>query len=308
MEKLKLLSGLPVLLPVLCGLAAAGEFDLEAGVRNKTDGLGRNRAGIEKIGVSVKEVVSDSAGDRLLLYLRGEASDNFREASVEQLYAKYKGPMGKWNAALGRTLVPFGLITDYDTEWSIVKTQEDRTIGFKSDDGLKFSGYYGPIDYDLLLSRGRGPEAQNVSGRDKLGSLKISHKPGESEDLKLGLSVLGGTVSGLDKRLAGIDLVSYQGPLAGRVEFVTGEEDGREVLSVFTGIDYSVSPGLDLNLAYNHFKTGAAETVLTIGSTYKTPVYGLLLRGGFKYYHEDIQGDERNEIYIQIYKRFTGFF
>lgn len=305
---MKLLSALLALFPLLSEPAAAGEFDLEAGLLNRSAGPGGNRTSVEKAGVGIKEIVGDGSGDRLLLYLRAEASDNFTEGSVEQLYAKYKGPMGKWNITLGRTLVPFGLIQDYDTEWSIVKTQEDRTVGFKSDDGLKLSGYYGPFDYDLLLSRGRGPEAHDVSGRDKMVSLKIALKAGEDEDLKFGLSVLGGTVSGLEKNLAGVDLVGYRGPLVGRGELVLGKRNGREIVSVFTGIDYSVSPTLDLNLAYNRFRSGAGETVFTFGATCRTPLYGLLLRSGVKFYIEDIKGDEKNEIYIQLYKRFTGYF
>lgn len=302
------LSCLLALLPVLCGPAAAGEFSLEAGLLNRSAGPGGNKTSLEKAGFGLKEIIGDGSGDRLLFYLRAEAAENFSEGSVEQLYAKYKGPMGKWNVTLGRTLVPFGLITDYDTEWTIVKTQEDHTVGFKSDDGLKLSGYYGPFDYDLLLSRGRGPEPQDVSGRDKLGSAKVAYKAGESEDLKFGLSALGGTVSGREKNLAGIDVAGYLGPLAGRGELVTGRADGRELLSVFAGLDYGVAAALDLNLAYNYFKSGARETVLTAGSTYRTPLYGLLLRGGVKFYNEDIKGDKKNEIYIQLYKRFTGYF
>lgn len=308
MGRSKPLSRLLALLPLLYGPAAAGEFSLEAGLLNRSAVPGGNRTSLEKAGVGLKEIIGDGSGDRLLLYLRAEAADNFAEGSVEQLYARYKGPMGRWNVTLGRTLVPFGLITDYDTEWTIVKTQEDLTIGFKSDDGLKLSGYYGPFDYDLLLSRGRGPEPNEVSRRDKLGSAKVSYKAGESEDLKFGLSGLAGTVSGREKSLAGIDLVGYWGQLAGRGELVTGKEDGRELLSVFTGLDYGLSSALDLNLGYNRFKAGARETVFTFGSTYRAPLYGLVLRGGVKFYDEAIKGDKKNEIYIQLYKRFAGYF
>lgn len=305
---MKLLSALLVLLTAFGGPAAAGEFNLEAGLLNRSAGPGWNRTSIEKAAIGIKEIVGDDAGDRLLLYLRAEASDNFSEGSVEHLYARYKGPMGKWNITLGRTLVPFGLITDYDTEWSIVKTQEDRTLGFKSDDGLKLSGYYGPFDYDLLLSRGRGPEARDASGRDKMGSFKISHKVGESEDLKFGLSALAGTVAGLKRHLAAVDLAASRGQLTARGELAAGKQDDRDVLSVFTGIDYGVSSALDLNLAYNRFKSDAEETVFTFGATYRTPLYGLMLRGGVKFYQEDIEGDEKNEIHIKLYKRFTGYF
>ncbi len=182
----------------------------------------------DQAGIGIKKIFSDDSVDRVQLFLRGEASDNFKEKNLEQLYAKYKGPMGKWNFTLGRMSVPFGLITEYDTEWEIIKTQELKTIGYKYDDGIKVSGFAGLFDYSLLISCGEGIESgtEDSSGS---GAFKVAYKGMDSESFNTGLSLLYNRTSDSNRRLAGIDIIKYYGPLISRNEFVIGEESDNSI-------------------------------------------------------------------------------
>lgn len=287
--------------------AEAFQLDLEASLQNRNTDLKENKLTLNKAGIGVKKIIGDDKGDRLYLFFKGEAEDNFIEKNIEQLYAKYKGPMGRWNVTLGRSLVPFGLMTEYDSEWLILKTQEVKTIGFKNDDGIKISGFWGSIDYEFFLSSGKGIDNRGP-GDINIAVIKTSYKGGDVEDLKIGFSFLQQEVSDIKKSLAGIDLIKYKGLLISRSEIVIGEEEGKDVLSVFAGIDFSVLPKVDLNAAYNYFDADYDEKSVFLGITYNTPIYGIVLRAGNKYYINDYTGDDKNEIFLQIYKYYSHYF
>lgn len=296
-----------LLLSFLCAIpASAFQVDLEVLAQHRDRGSGQDDTGVEKAGLGIKKIFSDDSGDRVQLFLRGEASDNFKEKNIEQLYAKYKGPMGKWNITLGRMPVPFGLITEYDTEWQIVNTQELKTIGFKNDDGFKVSGFAGQFDYDFLISRGEGTES-GVEDSNGMGVLKIAYKGLDSESFNTGFSLLYNRTSDSERKLAGIDIIKYYGPLISRNEFVIGEESDTSILSLFSGIDYKLWPAVDLNLAYNYFREDIKEEIITMGVTYNSPFYGLIFRLGNKY-HIIKNGGNENEVFIQAYKHFSAFF
>lgn len=286
----------------------AFQIDLEGSLQQKNSDYAGNKLSLEKTSIGIKKVLSDDKGDRLHLFLKLEAEDNFNERNIDQLYAKYKGPMGRWNITLGRSLIPFGLLTDYDSEMLILNTQEKKTIGYKSDDGIKLSGFYKSMDYELLVSPGKLMKNDHKDNSDKMLSLKTSFKGYDLEDLKLGFSFLSGKFKGVEKELFAIDITKYDGLLVTRNEFVVGKKDKYDLLSVFSGVDYNVYPSVDLNVVYTHFKADYEENSAFLGITYNTPFYGLVFRAGNTHYFKNNRGDNKNEILIQIYKSYSHYF
>jgi len=286
----------------------AFQFDLETSLLSRITDFEESKFSLYKIGVGIKKNISDDKGDRFQFFLRAEAEENFSENKIAQLYAKYKGPMGRWNFTFGRSFIPFGLLTDYDSEMLIIKTQEHKTIGYRTSDGLKFSGFWRSIDYELFLGLNNWEKNLSYASADKMAGFKISYKGYDPEDLKIGLSFLAGELSDGSKLLAGIDITKYHNLLVGRAEIAAGKEADKNLLSVFTGIDYGIFPSVDLNLAYTYFKSDFDENAVFCGFTYNTPFRGTILRAGNKYYFEDETGDDKNEIFIQIHIYFGRYF
>jgi hypothetical protein len=308
MEKSILIKVSVCLLLLLSLQANAFQIDLEGSLQHQNTDFEQNNTSVNIVGLGLKQIISDDKGDRLQLFLKTEAEDNFKEINLSQLYAKYKGPMGKWNLTLGRSIIPFGLITDYDSEFLILKTQEKKTIGFKTTDGLKLSGFWKQIDYEIQLSPGKWSEHSNKISEDKMASLKLSHKGYDVEDWQLGFSVLAGEFADVEKSLASVDITKFKGLLVSRNEFVIGREADEYLYSLFAGIDYSVLPSVDMNMAYTFLKTEYKEHTAFLGFSYNTPFYGFVLRAGNKYTFKDNTGEDTNEIFIQIYNRFSHFF
>jgi len=308
MERSKLIKVSFCLLLLLSVQVQAFQIDLEGSAQHQNTDFKQNNTSINLVGLGLKKIISDKKGDRLQLFLKIEAEDNFEEINLSQLYAKYKGPMGKWNLTLGRSLIPFGLITDFDSEFLILKTQEKKTIGFKATDGLKLSGFWKNVDYEMQVSPGKWSEHSNKISEDKMIAVKLSHKGYDVEDWQLGFSFLTGEFADSVKSLASVDIIKFKGLLVSRNEFVFGKEADEYLYSVFAGIDYSVLPAVDLNLAYTFFKTELVENTAFLGFSYNTPFYGFVLRMGNKYTFKDNTGEDSNEIFIQIYNRFSHFF
>ena len=271
----------------------AFQLDLEGSLKHN------HKVTFDKASMGIKKVFSDEKGDRLQLFLKLEAEDNFQDKNVDQFYVKYKGPMGRWNIAFGRSLVPFGLLTEYDSEMLILETQDEKTIGYKNDDGIKVSGFWNLIDYEILVSPGN---------KDKLVSVKTSFKGLDHEDPKFGLSFLSGKFEGMQKDLIGIDIIKYHGLLVSRNEVVFGKYGKDDIKSIFLGVDYSLLPSVDLNVAYSDFKSDYEESSAFLGLTYNSPFYGLVIRAGNKHNFENEKGNNKNEIFIQVYKSYSSYF
>lgn len=286
----------------------ASQVDVEGSLEYIHSDYEGDNISLERASISLRETLSDEQGDRLHLFFKLEAEDNLNEVHIDQLYAKYKGPMGRWNITLGRSFIPFGLITDYDSEMLLVDTQEKKTIGYKGDDGIKLSGFWKSIDYELLVSPRKWMPNDYKDRHDKMFAAKISFKGEELEDPKFGLSFLSGDFQGVKKDLFSIDVTKYHGLLVSRNEVVFGKQDNDDLLSVFSGIDYSLLPSVDLNVAYSHFKSDYEENSAFLGVTYNSPFYGLVFRAGNTHYFKNNKGDNKNEFRIQIYKSYSHFF
>lgn len=308
MAKLIQIKKLLLLLLLFNVLAEASQVDVEGSLVYMHSDYEGDELSLEKTSISFRETLSDKRGDRLQLFFKLEAEDNFNETHIDQLYAKYKGPMGRWNIALGRSLIPFGLLTDYDSEMLLLETQEKKTIGSKSDDGIKLSGFWKSMDYALLVSPGKWMANDYKERNDKMFSLKISFKGEELEDPKIGFSFLLSDFKGVKKELFSIDFTKYYGPLVSRNEVVFGKQDKDDLLSIFSGIDYSLLPSIDLSVTYTHFEADYEENAAFLGLTYNSPFYGLIFRVGNTHYFKNNIGDNKNEFTIQVYKSYSHYF
>lgn len=307
MEKLRLISFLLFFAAV--SPAYCMQFDAEIDSQYYSRNFSQNEIKFEKFGFSLKEIFPDDEGDRLICFFRLESENNFSGTFIDQAYAQYKGPLGKWNIALGRFILPFGLLTSFDTEWLLVKTQEYRTISIKNDSGAKLFGTLDDFQYALSITQGVGTEKWLDIDSDKIISLRLGYEGTDFEDLKFGVSFLIGNVAisgnNVYKKLVALDMTKYIDQITARFEICSGQENGQNLYSTFTEAEFRVLPLLDLNLAHNFFSSNNYYHSITMGVSYNTPVYGFIARAAYK---NTFGGESKNEIFIQIYKLFTGFF
>lgn len=317
MEKLKsvnlaitLLSLLVFPTEVSATLTFGADVDARYQLTNYEDG----ELMVKGLGSSLRKVFADDKGDRLVLFAFVDLMDNFHETTVEQAYAQYKGPMGRWNVTVGRYIVPFGLLTSYLSERLLIKTLEHKTIGERYDSGLQVSGVLGDFDYALSVSGGTGTNKWLDFDKSPAGTFRIGYQGADFEDLRGGVSgfigsVLpdmahGGTDSTMNKQLLALDLTKYSGPMVVRAEITTGAEEGKFLLGGYLGADYAILPRIDLNLAYTHMtSTVYDQDAISVGVTYNL-FPGFQMRVAQKF---SLKEDE-NVSAFQIYNMFTYTF
>ena len=277
-------------LTLLPDFSEAGSFQLSGGADARyinTDG-NENDVKLEGLFLNFRKVFSDEKGDRLIAVGQLDMDDNFKNTRPYQTYLQYKGPLGKWNIRAGHYILPFGLLSDYDTERLILKTIESTSLGIKLDTGIEFLGYIKDFDYAFSVSQGVGRNRLTDIDNDKLVTGRIGWK---AEDVSIGLSGLIGRVlteedsiiredlglkSVYEKRL-GIDLTKYAGPLILRGELLIGEDNKETVGGGLLKADYALSSKLELNLKYAHWQRSGGRNFIGVGFSYEL-FKGLFLR------------------------------
>ncbi len=308
------------LLLVLC-LSGPGAYsaqiDAEADIRYKNIDLHENKVEFERAGLGFREIISDDTGDRVLLFCRAEGEHNFSEFPIGQLYSQYKGPMGKWNITAGRFLVPFGIMTNYDSEWLLVETQEDKTLNIKYDSGIKLAGIINYFEYALSVTQGIGVERWDDwvdNDKNKLVTARLGKAGDDFEEIGIGLSSIFGKVyidsTSLYKKFVALDATKYYDLFVFRGEIARGKEDDETLTSFFMGLDYRILASLDINLSVNLFRKNYYLNTSTIGLSYNFLFFGLVIRAAHKF---PIGGGkngthETNETYIQLYNNYSHIF
>lgn len=310
----KILSGLVILLIFTPHLSEAGGFQISGGADGRythTDG-GENDVELEGLFLNFRKVFSDKKGDRLIAVGQIDMDDNFKEIRPYQTYLQYKGPLGKWNIRAGHTILPFGLLSNYDTERLVLQALEPLSLGIKSDTGIEFLGYVGDVDYAVSVSQGVGRNRLTDVDNDKLITARIGW---QGEDADVGLSWLIGRVSlekdsiirketGLssvyEKRI-GLDLTKYMGPLILRGEFLVGEDSDETVGGALLKTDYALTPKLELNFKYAHWQRNGGRNFLGGGFSYEV-FTGLFFRAADEY---QFGQEDKNAATIQVYYEFS---
>jgi hypothetical protein len=252
--------------------------------------------------LNLRQVFSDSTGDRVMLVIQFDFEDNFTESHFYNTYLHLKGPLGKVNLKVGRYIVPFGLLAYYDTERLLIQTLDPVSLGIKTDVGAQLFGFYHRWDYAISLSNGAGQRWSDLDNN----KLMIARFGSEWDDLKLGLSYLNGKILAFDahatyKNLFALDAERYSGAALFRIEGILGTENQRSVRGGFFGFDYALTPSLELNSKYAIWKKEQTTHFLGLGFSYQF-MPGIFFRVADRYQHS--RREHENVFAIQFYAEF----
>lgn len=314
---MKILAGLIIFLILIPNLSEAGGFQISGDVDGRyknTDG-NKNDVELKELCLNFRKVFSDKKGDRLIVVGQLDMEHNFEEIKPYQTYLQYKGPLGKWNIRAGHYILPFGLLSDYDTERLVLQTIELLSLGIKLDTGIELLGYVGDFDYAVSLSQGVGRNRLTDADNDKLVTARIGW---QTEETSIGLSGLIGKVlteeestirrdagsnSFYEKRL-GIDVTKYIGSLILRGELLIGEDSNEIVGGGLLKADYALTSRLELNLKYAHWQRDGLRNFIGGGLSYEL-FKGLFLRIADEY---QFGKEDKNIATLQTYFGFAKQF
>ncbi len=257
--------------------------------------------------LNLRHVISDESGDRYILVGQIDAEDNFEEVRPYNTYAQIKGPLGKINLRVGHYLLPFGLLSYYDTERLLVHGIEEENLGNRLDWGAQMLGYSGPVDYALSVSQGSGSEF-----RDPDGNKLVTGRIGLQKDYsRYGFSVMTGKVDvddeedGADyqeRRRIALDAEWDLAPWTLRGELIAGQDSGEAVNGGVMLVDYDLTPKLTLNSKIGWWHEDETEPEAALGFSYSLP-HNLILRAADNYRERD--GESEHLFSIQLYWEFS---
>lgn len=146
--------------------------------------------GLDGAFLNLRNVWGDDEGDRWIAVAQLDVSDNANDIDPYQIYLQYKGPLGKWNLRAGHFLLPFGLLTTYDTERLLLGGLEPLSIGIRKDSGVEALGHDGNIDYAVSVTEGMGDDWFGSRDGNKLFTGRVAYVP--DHDWQIGISLLQG--------------------------------------------------------------------------------------------------------------------
>lgn len=257
--------------------------------------------------LNLRHVISDESGDRYILVGQIDAEDNLEEIRPYNTYAQLKGPLGKVNLRVGHYLLPFGLLSYYDTERLLVHGIEEGNLGNRLDWGAQVLGYSGPLDYALSVSQGSGSEF-----RDPDGNKLLTGRVGLQKDYsRYGLSVMSGMVdvdneedgaAYKERHRIALDGEWDLAPWTMRGELIVGQNDGEAVNGGVVLADYDLTPKLALNSKLGWWHEKETEPEAALGFSYSLP-NNLILRAANNYREHD--GENELLFTIQLYWEFS---
>lgn len=303
-----------VFIPVL---AEAGSFQISGGIDGRYTNTNGNEhdAQLEGLFLNLRKIFSDSKGDRLIAVAQVDADHNLKEVKPYQTYLQYKGPLGKWNIRAGHYILPFGLLSDFDSERLVLRTLEPLSLGIKLDTGVELLGYIKDLDYAVSISQGVGRNRLTDVDNDKLVTARIGW---QGEDINVGLSgLIGNVLTEKDsiiredlgtnnfyaKRL-GVDITRHAGPLILRSEFIIGEDGDETVRGGLAKADYALTSKLELNLKYAYWQRNGDRNFVGAGFSYELQK-GLFFRIGNEH---EFGKESKNVATVQTYFEFAKQF
>lgn len=287
---------------------ATGTVSLEGDARGHWHNDDDPSADIHVFAISARKTLADSRGDRWMFSGMVEFEDDFKEISIHEAYARYKGPMGRWNITVGRFQLPFSLLSGFSTSRLLYESLNSYSAGVHADGGIMVSGVLGDLDYALAATQGLGvhddPEMESL----ELVTGRLGWTFGDSGDYSAGVSLLAGETSmhgmmhgssTVDRIVVGLDATAYLGLWLTRWELQTGTIDDESFVGGFVMTDYSVLPRIDLTGAARFMHTQHETTgSLFAGLSYRSP--WCMIRGGYTY--DNSEEDNRHGVTIQLYR------
>ena len=141
------------------GATVAGGVDLRATTKDGGD------ARLEGAFLNYRQVFATDGADRWIGVIQGDSGTNAGDLHPYQTYLQYKGPLGRWNAAGGRFIVPFGLLATYDSEGQLLTTMEPLSTSIKLAQGAQLHGFQGNGTYAAALTTAPGGRGAVFTGR-----------------------------------------------------------------------------------------------------------------------------------------------
>lgn len=276
----------------------------------------RDEVKLHGLFLNLRQVWADETGDRWIGVAQADFDNNFQDITPYQVYLQYKGPLGKWNVRAGHYLLPFGLLTTYDTERLILHGIEDTSLGIRKDTGVQFLGHSGAWDYAVSLSGGLSDIRFADSRANPVLTARLAYV---KDDWQVGLSTLVGRPWARFEPLVGepetsarftqerrfaLDATKSFGPLTLRAEAGGGTDNGRGVWGGVVLADYALLPKLDLNTRYAYWHRDGDSQSVGLGLSYNV-WRGLFLRVADNY---EFGKREKNAFTTQIYFEFSHRF
>lgn len=263
-------------------------------------------AELRSVFLNWRKVWSDGLGDRWIGVAQVDLQHDLSELRPYQLYAQYKGPLGRWNIRAGHAFVPFGLLATFDTERLLLHGIEEETIGIRLDTGVAVFGRAGAIDYIAAVSTGTGHPRDLGRSTAPLLTGRVAHVSG---NYQLGMSMLGGDIvlssaGPVRKRLGGIDATALLGRTTLRAELVAGSSAGDTTAGGLLLADYSLTPRFDLNGRYAEWQKKRSAA---LGGTLRLD-RGFGVRLAAQHHFNGRPEGGQNEIGVQLYYEFQRLF
>lgn len=268
-----------------------------------------NSVALDAVAGSARLTIPDVAGDRFVFFALIEAVETFDDVMVHELYARVKGPMGRWNLSMGRFNVPYGLLTSFSSSRYLYETVEDRTVGVEADNGVHVSGVLGRVDYALAGTQGLGHHRAPEFPGHGLASGRVGLTLGEYDQVRVGFSAAHGYTEYVHHKghvvrrsVGGIDATIEPGRLTMRGEISAGRVDWKPMLSGFAVADFALHRLLELTVAGSGWSNGDdSEAQVFAGAAFKHR--WITIRGGYEYALE--HEGEHHMVSLQLYRRFT---
>ena len=298
-------------LPLTAAVAYAS-WNLSADADGRLAGWRKADAELHTAGVSLRKTFADAKGDRFTAFTLIEAEHNASSVMAHEMYGRYKGPMGVWNATVGRFTLPFGLLVNFSTTRLLYRSLDVHTLGMDVDNGLQVSGTSWILDYAAAVTQGYGPHrALDVKGKG-LAVGRVGVTLGEAEESVVGISGAygrtatghGGMDSTARRVLAGADATLYRGRAVIRGEIDGGKIEGRGFAAVFCAVDFGLLPRLDLTVAGSFVRHGRVRADETFIGLAVRPTW-FTIRGGYRYAYD---GTDNHEVALQLYRLFSWYF
>lgn len=290
-------------------LTISGGVDLRAGVR--LDPNPDTLTGLSSVFLNLRTVYADDEGDRVFAVAQGDFEEQVERSHFYQVYAQYKGPLGRWNVRVGRYLVPFGLHYYHDTERLLLRAHEAETIGLKLDEGVQAFGFVSAFDYSVSVGRGFRNKATPMA---RIGW--------QGEDVRLGISYVYGRLPSfadeesveVDELLPGAVVVKRQraavdyehtlGQWTLRAEPFIGADDGKLAIGGYGEVNRALSASWELsgNAGITDSYLAGTRWRAGVGASYRI-LPGVFARGAYVYRDDD--GQRSHVVLAQIYAEFS---
>ncbi len=271
---------------------------------------------INSLGISLRKIISDSRGDRLIFFILADTSNNLEHFNLHQSYAQLKGPMGKWVISIGRVPVPWGLLTEWSPERMPYNNPYPNAGINPADNGILVNGILGMFDYAAALTQGYGMGEIHTFPGPGVFTARGSITPDIAGDYTFGLSFTTGTSyisehghSGdrtKEKRTAvAVDAQMYIGRGTWRFEAGQRRVDDIDQRYLFSTVEYALLPRVDIIVAATAWTHGHEHEFGTIWMGASTPIRSLTLRGGYEY---EKKLTSAHTFSLQLYRSFSTSF